>query len=356
MTETFQIEIKKAEQSRINEVDFANLSFGKVFTDHMLVCDFFDGYWHNPLIVPFQNLSISPANVALHYGQSIFEGLKAYKNIEDEMVLFRPHGHLERFNRTAVRMGMPQVTEELFIEGISELIRLDKNWFPKTSGSSLYIRPFMFATDDTIGVHISLQYKFIILLNPVDKYYSEPLKVMVERKYVRASEGGIGFAKTSANYASSLYPTKLAVQKGYHQLIWTDHKEHKYIEESGTMNLMCIINNTLITPSLSDSILQGITRESILTLAKDWGMAVEERKVTVDEVIEASQNGTLTEIFGTGTAAVVAPIILVNYKGIDYEMPGLEGRIFSKKMVETLQDLRKGNIKDNHGWIYKIPV
>lgn len=354
MTETFQIEINRTSASRLADTDFNNLQFGKIFTDHMLVCDFEDGYWHNPQIVPFGDLLLSPANVTLHYGQTIFEGLKAYKNDAGEIVLFRPEAHLERFNRSAVRMCMPQINEEVFIGGITELLKLDKNWFPGTEGSSLYIRPFMFATDNTIGVHISNKYKFIILINPVDKYYSEPLKVMIENKYVRAAEGGIGFAKTAGNYASSLYPTKLAVQKGYHQLIWTDHKEHKYIEESGTMNIMAVINNTLITPPLSDSILAGITRDSVLTLARDWGMKVEERKVSVDEIFEAHSKGELTDIFGTGTAAVIAHIALVNYKGQDFVMPEVEKREFSKKMLENLISVRLGRVKDNHGWVFKV--
>ena len=354
MTDTFNISIEKVGESKLSQTKLTDIKFGSIFTDHMLLCDFENGEWANPKIMPYQDIPMNPATVSLHYGQLIFEGLKAYVNESNEIVTFRPTAHLERFNRSAVRLCMPQVNEEIFINGIREMVLLEQDWFPKEEGSSLYIRPFMMATDTTLGVNISSRYKFLVILSPVTKYYSTPVKVMVEPKYVRAAEGGLGFTKAAANYCASLYPTSLALQKGYNQLVWTDHKEHKYIEESGTMNIMFVIGNKLITPALSDSILSGITRDSILTVARDWGLDVEERKVSIDEVVSAYNDGTLKEMFGTGTAVVVSHIESFHYDGKDYVLPAPEKREFSNKVYKYLNDLRMGTISDPYGWVHKF--
>ncbi|MEY3412767.1 MAG: hypothetical protein RIQ70_1456 [Bacteroidota bacterium] len=354
MSDGFQIKVEKTAQSNLSKIDFSNLPFGKFYADHMFVCDFQDGVWKDARIVPFQNLSLSPASLCLHYGQLIFEGLKAYRNVDGEIVLFRPAQHLERINKSADRLCMAQLTDEVFMGGLLELLKIDSEWVPKDPDSSLYIRPFMIATDVGIGVTPSLTYQFIILTSPVSKYYSAPVKVVFEDHFSRAAEGGIGFSKTAGNYAASLYPTKKAVEKGYNQLIWTDSKEHKYIEESGTMNIMFVINDTLITPALHDSILSGITRDSILTLAKDWGYKVEERKISVDEIVEALKNNKVQDAFGTGTAAVVAHFALIGHAGVDYELPPIESRTFSNKMKQTLLDIRLGKVEDEHKWVYVV--
>ena len=356
MSDGFQIKIEKTAQSNLAKIDFSNLPFGKFYSDHMFVCDFQDGVWKDARIVPFQNLSLSPASMCLHYGQLIFEGLKAYRNVDGEVVLFRPEMHLERINKSAARLCMAELTEEVFMNGLIELLKIDSEWIPKDPDSSLYIRPFMIASDVGIGVTPSLTYQFIILTSPVSKYYSAPVKVVFENHYSRAAAGGIGFSKTAGNYASSLYPTKQAVEKGYNQLIWTDSKEHKYIEESGTMNIMFVINDTLITPALHDSILSGITRDSILTLARDWGYKVEERKISVDEIVEALKNKTLQDGFGTGTAAVVAHFALIGHEGVDYELPAIETRTFSNKVKQALLDIRLGKAADEHNWVYKLAI
>ena len=352
MSDGFQIRIEKTAQSNLAKIDFSNLPFGKFYSDHMFVCDFKDGVWKDARIVPFQNLSLSPASMCLHYGQLIFEGLKAYRNVNGEIVLFRPEMHLERINKSAARLCMAELTEEVFMSGLLELLKIDSEWVPKDPDSSLYIRPFMIASDVGIGVTPSQTYQFIILTSPVSKYYSAPVKVIFENHYSRAAEGGIGFSKTAGNYAASLYPTKQAVEKGYNQLIWTDSKEHKYIEESGTMNIMFVINDTLITPALHDSILSGITRDSILTLARDWGYKVEERKISVEEVVTALKNNTLQDAFGTGTAAVVAHFALIGHEGVDYELPAVETRTFSNKVKQALLDIRLGRAADEHNWVY----
>lgn len=355
MTDILPIEITPISQSRINEVDFSDLKFGKSFSDHMFVADYSDGQWHNLQILPYQPLSFNPAMSALHYGQAIFEGMKAYRNIENEIVVFRPEANWERLNHSAERLCMPAIPKDIFMSGLQQLLQLDAKWVPNKEGSSLYIRPFMFATDEYVGIRPSDNYKFIIFTSPVDAYYSQPLRVRVETHYTRASEGGTGFAKTAGNYAVALYPSKIAQAEGYQQLLWTDAKEHKYFEESGTMNLMFVIDNKLVTPSLETAtILSGITRNSVITLAKEWGIPVEERRVSVAEVVEAAKNGTLNEAFGVGTAAVIAPIIVINHEGTDYQLPAMETRVLSKRIGKALDDIKHSRVADTHNWIYKI--
>lgn len=346
------ISLTKTKQSRLAEVDFSNIGFGKHYSDHMFVADYKGGEWTNLSIIPYGDIALSPANSALHYGQSIFEGLKAYKNNADEIVLFRPDRNWDRMNKSAERMMMAQLPKEVFMDGLKQLLQLDANWVPSLP-NSLYVRPFMFATDPYIGVKPSDTYRFMIFTTPVGSYYSEPVKVKIEKKFTRASAGGTGFAKTAGNYAAALYPAKLAQDQGYHQLIWTDGKTHEFIEESGTMNVMFVINDTLITAPASETILNGVTRDSVLTLARDWGMKVEERPVRVAEVVEAAKAGTLQEAFGAGTAATIAHIAVIGHEGEDFTLPAIEDRKFSPKVLKALDAIKTGEMEDKFGWIYK---
>lgn len=354
MTSTEPIKIQKIAKSRVGEYDVNNVPFGKVFSDHMFVAEYKDGKWHQGAIMPYQDVPMSLALSALHYGQAIFEGMKAYKTSSGEINLFRPLDNFKRLNISAVRMAMPEVPEEVFMGGLNELLKLDKAWVPDSETGSLYIRPFMIATDEAIGVKASDTYKFIIITCPAGKYYSEPIKVMVETNYFRAVEGGVGFTKCAGNYGRSLFPTKLAQQKGYQQVIWTDAKTHSYVEESGTMNLMFVIDNILITPATSDTILAGVTRDSVIQLARDWGMMVEERKVSIKEIFDAHKNGKLQEAFGVGTAATIAHIVTIGFEGKDYELPPIEQRKFSPKIDQALRDIRKGRVEDKFRWIIKV--
>lgn len=354
MTSTEPIKIQKIAKSRVGEYDVNNVPFGKVFSDHMFVAEYKDGKWHQGAIMPYQDVPMSLALSALHYGQAIFEGMKAYKTSSGEINLFRPLDNFKRLNISAVRMAMPEVPEEVFMGGLNELLKLDKAWVPDSETGSLYIRPFMIATDEAIGVKASDTYKFIIITCPAGKYYSEPIKVMVETNYFRAVEGGVGFTKCAGNYGRSLFPTKLAQQKGYQQVIWTDAKTHSYVEESGTMNLMFVIDNILITPATSDTILAGVTRDSVIQLARDWGMMVEERKVSIKEIFDAHKNGKLQEAFGVGTAATIAHIVTIGFEGKDYELPPIEKRKFSPKIDQALRDIRKGRVEDKFRWVIKV--
>lgn len=353
-TEMITIEVQKTQDSRLPGLDINNLPFGKVFSDHMFIAEYHDGKWGNCRILPYGNLQMSPASSVMHYGQSIFEGLKAYRSDNGEVLLFRPLKNQQRLNVSAHRMAMPDVPEEIFMEGLVEMLRLDQNWVPAGDGRSLYIRPFLIATDDYIGVKPSDSYMFLIIASPVGAYYDHPLKVRVEKSYFRAVEGGVGYVKASGNYGRSLYPSMLAKKDGYDQLIWTDGREHKYVEESGTMNLMFVINGKLYTPNLSDTILAGITRDSVLTLAKDWGVEIVERRIAIAEVIEGLENGTLTEAFGTGTAATIAHISHIGYEGKEYQLPELTEESFSKKVNKTMDNIRRGRVADPHNWVYKV--
>lgn len=355
MVEALNITIKKVTRSNLPNIDFSNIVFGKVYSDHMFVADYEDGEWGNFSIVPYGNLNLTPGTCVLHYGQSVFEGLKAYKNHDGDVLIFRPQDNFKRMNLSARRICMPEIPEEIFIGGLTELLKIDRDWVPEIPGTSLYLRPFMFATDEYIGLKPSKNYRFILFTCPVGPYYSESLKVKVEDHYVRAFPGGTGSAKVAGNYAGSLYPAKLAQEEGYHQLIWTDGLEHKYVEESGTMNLIFIIDDVLVTPTLDDdTILHGITRDSVLTIARDWGMKVEERRVSINEIIEAIKKKSLREAFGAGTAATIAHIKTIGYEGIDYELPPITHDLFSLKVLDTLEKYRKGLLMDKFGWIVKI--
>jgi branched-chain amino acid aminotransferase len=354
MVATESIRVERVKQSRISQVDFADLPFGKIYTDHMFMADYRDGEWKNFRVVPFGHILVSPATPALHYGQSIFEGMKAMKSPAGEVLVFRAADNWMRLNISGERMCMPHVPEELFMEGLSTLIGLDQSWIPKAAGSSLYIRPFLFSADEYIGIRPSQAFTFMIILSPVGAYYSTPVKVKIESHYTRATEGGTGYAKAGGNYGGAIYPAKLAQDQGYHQLLWTDGKTHEYIEESGTMNVMFVLDDTLITPALSDSILAGITRDSVLKLARKWNMKVEERRISVNEVIEAALSGRLKEAFGVGTAATIAHIELIGYEDKDYYLPPVEERKFSNKVYEELEGIKRGSQPDPFGWITKM--
>jgi len=354
MIATQNMEINKVATSKINEIDFHNIQFGKVYSDHMFLADFKGGEWNNPKIDPYEMMKISPASPALHYGISIFEGLKAYKHDNGDVFVFRPDKNFERLNISAERMCMPLLPEELYFDGLNSLLEVDKNWVPDVAGTSLYIRPFIFSNDDYIGIRPSQDFKFMIITCPVGAYYAKPVKVKIENHFVRAVEGGSGYCKTGCNYGPAIYPAKLAQDQGYDQLIWTDGKDHKYIEESGTMNIMFVIDGKLVTPALGDTILNGITRDSVLTLARDWGMEVEERKVEVTEIISAIKDGRLTEAFGAGTAATIAQIELIAYDGVDYQLSDVETREFSNKVLQTLDNIKLGKEEDKFGWLHKI--
>ncbi|MCP4460001.1 MAG: branched-chain amino acid aminotransferase [Cytophagales bacterium] len=354
MTDVLEINITKTTDSKLPEVDMDNIAFGRAYSDHMFIADYEDGEWKNSRIIPYRNLSISPANAALHYAQSIFEGLKAYRTQDGDIATFRADENARRMRSSAIRMCMPAVPEELFLEAIYELVNLDRDWVPSTDGSSLYIRPFQFAMDPYIGIRPAQKYTFMVISGPVGQYYTEPVKVKIETEYARAMPGGVGAAKTAGNYAAALYPAKRAQDEGYHQLIWTDAHTHKYIEESGTMNIMFVIDGMLVTPQTSDTILAGITRASAIELAKDWGMIVEERRIKVTEIIEAMEQGRLQEAFGIGTAATVSQISVINHEGIDYELPSGESCEISNKLLKSLTDIRLGRVPDKFGWMHKI--
>jgi branched-chain amino acid aminotransferase len=354
MIDVLNIHTQPVAMSRVSQCDFDNLVFGKSFSDHMFIASYADNAWRDMKIVPYGDISISPALTALHYGQAIFEGLKAYKSETGEVLVFRPVENLKRLNKSAERLCMPVLPEEIFMSALTQLLNLDREWIPSKPGYSLYIRPFMFGSDEYIGVRPSNNYTFIIFTSPVGAYYSTPVRVRVETHYTRAAAGGMGFAKAAGNYAASMYPAQQALKQGYDQLLWTDAKEHQYFEESGTMNVMFIINDVLITPPTTDSILKGITRDSVLQLARDWGMKIEERPVSVKEVMQAIASGTLQEAFGVGTAATIAHIAVIGYEGKDYTLPASKDRKFSNKVLTVLDNIKTGKAPDPHNWVYKI--
>jgi branched-chain amino acid aminotransferase len=347
------IKINKTTQSRIHLCDFENIQFGTIFSDHMFRVDYTNGNWQEPQILPYGDISVSPSLSALHYGQAIFEGMKAFKDQQGHPQLFRPLDNLKRMNESAHRMAMPALPEELFISGLKQLIITDKDWIPTKEGSALYLRPVMFATDDFVGVRPSKNFTFIIFCCPVNSYYPKPINVLVEEKYVRAFQGGVGNAKTAGNYGLSMLPTLEAQQKGFDQIIWTDGKEHNYVEESGTTNLFFAIGDKVITPMLDGTILEGVTRDSCIKLLKHNGITVEERKVSVAEIIDAHERGELNDAFGTGTAALIAKIASISYKGKRYELPPVDERKVSNLLYNQLESIRTSQSEDPFGWIVK---
>lgn len=345
--------VTKTKKSRLEDVDFENIPFGRIFADHMFIIDFEDGEWKNGRIQPYGPIPLSPALSCMHYGQAIFEGMKAFRSHDDRIFLFRPLDNHKRLNASAERMCMPQLPEALFMEALELWLSIDSDWIPGSDGSALYIRPFMIATDDYLGVKPSSKYSFMIYGCPVNSYYTSHLKIRIEEKYVRAVRGGVGYAKAAGNYAAAMYPASLAQKEGYHQLLWTDAIEHKYLEELGTSNFFAIINGRIITPELSGTILHGITRDSVIALARELGTTVEERPFPVTELIEAAENGTLTEAFATGTAATLARIEVINYQGRDYTLD-VDKHHYALELSEHLDHIKNGRIPDIFGWIKEV--
>lgn len=349
------MKITKTSISKLESTDFSNLPFGTVFSDHMLTCNFKHGKWGDPEVLPYGPISIAPGAKVLHYGQSVFEGMKAFKNSNNEVLLFRKEENYKRINRSAVRLSIPEIPEDIFMNGLDELLSLDNEWCKADEGYSLYIRPFIFASSEGVKASASEEYTFMIITSPSIKYYAGEMNVFVEDHYTRASKGGVGFVKAAGNYAASFYPTKKANANGFQQVIWTDSVEHKYIEESGTMNIWFRIGDKLITPELSDSILGGITRDSVLQLAKYNGIEVEERRILVDEIVEAYKSSNLKEAFGTGTAVTVNPIDSITL-GDDKMRITTVVDSFALKLKQQLQGIQKGKTEDIFSWNSKVPV
>jgi branched-chain amino acid aminotransferase len=348
------INIQKVETSKLHSLSLANLPFGKYFTDHMLEADYEDGEWRNVEIKPYQPLLLEPSVAVIHYGQAIFEGIKAYKDKNGNAYIFRPFDNMKRFNISAARMQMPAVPEDIFIEGMRQLINIDKNWIPDQEDHSLYIRPFMFSTDPFLGVKPSDCYKFMIILSPTGPYYAKPMRIYVEEKYTRAAPGGIGFAKAAGNYGGSLLAAEEAKKLGYDQVLWTDAVEHKYVQEIGTMNVFFIINGKAYTPDLtSGTILEGVTRDSAISILQDMGVEVIEKAINIDEIIDAHRAGTLQEVFGTGTAATISPIRELRYKDYVIEFNTDIWKV-SPEIKRRLDDIRSCKVADKFGWMYKI--
>jgi branched-chain amino acid aminotransferase len=354
MIAAMDINIQKVETSKLNSMSLENIPFGKYFTDHMLEADFEDGEWKNIEIKPYQPLLLEPSTAALHYGQAIFEGIKAYKDADGHPYIFRPLDNFKRFNISAERMQMPTVPEEIFMEGMRLLIDIDKNWIPNQEDHSLYIRPFMFSSDPVIGVKPSEKYKFMIILSPTGPYYNKPMRIYVEEKYTRAAPGGIGYAKAAGNYGASMLATAEAKKKGYDQVLWTDAFEHKYVQEIGTMNVFFIVGNKALTPSLEmGTILGGVTRDSAMTILREMGYEVVEKGISIDELIEAHKAGELKEVFGTGTAATITLIRELRYKEYVMEFDVDEWKT-APDLKKRLNDIRYSKTADPYGWMYKI--
>ena len=345
--------IEKIKKSKIKNVDFENLLFGKVFTDHMFECDFVDGKWQTPIIRPYQPIMVEPSLKVFHYGQAVFEGMKAYKDENDDVFMFRPDQNQERINKSSVRLAIPEFPKEWFFEALNRLLIMDKEWVKKGQGNVLYIRPFAFATEPAILAAPSTTYKFMIILSPVKSYFRGEVSVVIAQHYSRSADGGVGAAKAAGNYGGQFYPTNLAAEQGYQQVIWTDANTHQYLEEAGTMNVFFRINDTLLTAPTSDRILDGVTRKSLIDLAGKSGMPVEVRKVTVTELVEAAKNGSLKEIFGAGTAAVVSPIKSFAYDGIDYPVKTPENS-YASQLKKQILDIQYNLAPDPYGWRYKV--
>ena len=350
---TNEIDIVRANYSKINDVDFENLAFGNVFTDHMLICDFKEGKWQKPIIKPYEPFLIDPSAKVFHYGQAIFEGMKAYKDDNNDVWLFRPDQNLDRFNKSAVRMAMPEVPEEIFIGGLKTIVDLERNWVKKGLGNTLYIRPFMIAIGSGVIAQPSTQYRFMIILSPALSYYSGEVKVIIAEHYSRAANGGIGAAKAAGNYSAQFYPQKLAQEKGFQQIIWTDDATHTKLEEAGTMNVFFRINDTIYTAPTSERILDGVTRKSLIDIAHRDGIKVEERSVLVSELIAGAKDGSLKEIFGAGTAAVVSPIVGFQFQNDYYELPKIENSI-ALQLKDKLTKIQYKLAEDTFGWTVKV--
>ncbi|ARD49510.1 branched-chain amino acid aminotransferase [Sporosarcina sp. P33] len=358
MTTEKQITINQTTQPKNKPAANDPLAFGTIFTDHMFVMDYTDGTgWHDARIEPYEPFLLDPAAIVLHYGQTVFEGLKAYLNEDKEVVLFRPEENMKRLNRSNDRLCMPMFDEEFVLEALKQLVSLDKNWIPDRQGTSLYVRPFIFATQPYLGVAPSKTYRLMIILSPVGPYYKEgmnPVKIAVESQYVRAAAGGTGSAKTAGNYAGAMKAQEVAEAGGYSQVLWLDAKEHCYIEEVGAMNVFFKINGEIITPALNGSILEGITRKSVIELLESWDMPVTERKISIHEIIEANEAGTLEEAFGTGTAAVISPIGELFFEGKKCEINHNEIGELSLKLYDTITGIQTGKVEDPFNWVVAV--
>jgi branched-chain amino acid aminotransferase len=348
-----EIDVVEAKTSKIDSVDFDNLVFGNVFTDHMMECDYIDGKWQNPVIRPYGPISLEPSAKVFHYGQAIFEGMKAFKDDSDQVWLFRPEANIERFNKSSKRMAIPEFPQEQFLAGLEKLLNLDRNWIQKGVGNSLYLRPFVIATEPGVSASPSKNYKFMIICSPAKAYYSGDVRVVFAQEFSRAANGGVGYAKAAGNYGAQFYPTNLAKEEGFQQIIWTDAGSHEYLEEAGTMNIFFRIKDTLVTAPISDRILDGVTRKSVIALAEENGINVEVRRVSVKEVVEAAKRGELKEIFGSGTAATINPIKGFAHDGEKHELPELEDS-YASFFKTKLMDIQYNRTEDKFGWRYLI--
>lgn len=348
-----KIEIKKISESRIDQVDLSTIVFGSIFADHMFECDYVNGEWQNPKIRPYGPIPFSPATKVFHYGQAVFEGMKAYRDEDGRLWLFRPEENFDRINKSAKRLAMPEFPKELFFEALTTLVKMDQAWIPEGYGNSLYIRPFVIATDSNVGASPSKSYKFLIITSPAQSYYTGEVRVEIAEHFSRSANGGVGAAKAAGNYAAQFYPTNLARERGYQQVIWTDANSHEYLEEAGTMNVFFRINDSLLTAPISDRILDGVTRKSVIELAKRNGIDVQEKRVKVSEIVEAAESGTLKEIFGSGTAAVISPISGFTHQGKVFELEKQEDS-FASKFKKELLDIQFNKSEDPFGWRYQI--
>lgn len=347
-----KISLTKVETSKVGALDFNNIPLGTTFTDHMFICDFENGAWVNPRIEPLELIPTHPAAMALHYGQAIFEGMKATVDTNGNPMLFRADKNAERLNFSADRMGMPNFPEDLFVEGLKQLVDLERSWIPPTDGSALYLRPFMYADEPFIGMRAATHYKFIIMASPAGPFFSKRIKLWAEKKYIRAANGGTGEAKAAGNYAAAIRPTELAKAKGYDQVLWLDAVEHKYIQEVGTMNIFFKIDGKIVTPKRDGAILDGITRLSVISVLKDKGYEVVERAITIDEIKTASENGTLEEAFGTGTAVGIAYIQDI---GVGEEVIHVSDESpVGNEINDTLNAIKTGKVEDTFNWMIKV--
>ena len=350
---TGSISVEKSQTSKIKSVDFSDLDFGRVFTDHMFVCDYKDGKWQTPKITPYQAMTLDPSARVFHYGQAVFEGMKAYKDEDGKVFLFRPKQNFDRINKSSTRLAMPEFPEDYFFNGLETLLKLDEEWIMPGVGNSLYLRPFVIATEPAISASPANEYRFMIICSPAKSYYDSAVRVLIAEEYSRSADGGVGFAKAAGNYAAQFYPTSLAQKRGFQQIIWTDASTHKYLEEAGTMNIFFRINDKLITAPNNDRILDGVTRKSIIQLASDLDIECEIRQITVEEIKDAARTGSLKEIFGTGTAAVISPISAFEHKEELFEISGKVDS-YAKLFKQTLLHIQHNISEDVHGWRHEV--
>ncbi|HSP12190.1 MAG TPA: branched-chain amino acid aminotransferase [Salegentibacter sp.] len=352
-TDTSSLEIIKSKTSKLEKINFDKLVFGEIFTDHMMECDYENGKWNTPKIRPYGPIELLPSAKVFHYGQAVFEGMKAYKDENEKIWLFRPEENFKRINVSGARLAIPEFPKDYFFNALEELLKIDKGWIQKGFGNSLYIRPFVIATEECVSAAPSTKYKFMIICSPAQAYYSGEVRVKFSEHFSRAADGGVGFAKAAGNYAAQFHPTNLAKEEGFQQIVWTDANTHEYLEEAGTMNIFFRVGDKLLTAPTSDRILDGVTRKSIITLAEDFSIPVEVRKVSVKEIVEAARKGDLKEMFGAGTAAVINPIVGFGHKGEKFELPKLEDS-YASFFKDKLMKIQYNQDEDKHGWRYEV--